>query len=296
MAVTIKSEREAEWAMSFADLHTHTTASDGTRPPRDNVRLAKEAGLAAMAVTDHDTVNGVAEALAEGERLGVTVVPGVEISTVCGGQDIHVLGYWIDPGDERFLARLSELRAVRERRNEMMVERLNALGVHIAMQDVIDSLASVKRQDDTIGRPHIADALVRKGYAADMQDAFDRYLAKGAAAYVNPPRIDPATAIQWIREAGGAPVLAHPGLYSMDEIVAELAAAGLAGLEAYHSDHTPEQEAAYVRLASSLGLAITAGSDYHGERNGVVFHAPIGARKIDAAVIHELYRRRGRLA
>jgi 3',5'-nucleoside bisphosphate phosphatase len=276
-----------------ADLHTHTTASDGTGTPEENVRLAAEAGLKAVAITDHDTVGGIEEALEAGQRYGVQVVPGVEISTVRHGKDIHVLGYWLRHQDPQLLQRLAELREVRDRRNDMILQRLAELGISVTMQDVLDSLKTVKKQDETIGRPHIAEALVRKGYVRDMQEAFDRYLASGAAAYVNPPRIDPATGIAWILEAGGVPVLAHPGLYGQDELIGELAAVGLVGVEAFHSDHSPEQERHYEQLAARHGLLVTAGSDYHGSRNGVVFHAPIGARTVDVRVVQQLYERRG---
>ncbi|MCZ8520216.1 MULTISPECIES: PHP domain-containing protein [Paenibacillus] len=279
--------------MSYADLHTHTIASDGTRPPADNVRLALEAGLSAVAITDHDTVGGLEEAVAAGRTYGIVVVPGVEISTVSAGEDIHVLGYWIDYTDARFLERLESLREVRGRRNEMIIGRLRELGLEITMDDVLESLRTLKRDGDTVGRPHIADALVRKGYVASMAEAFDRYLAKGAAAYANPPRISPQEAVRWILEAGGAPVLAHPGLYSQDGLIAELAAEGLVGLEVYHSDHTPHQEAHYAELARTHRLLATAGSDYHGERGGVVFHAPIGARRIPAEVVDALFNSRG---
>ncbi|MCS7459443.1 PHP domain-containing protein [Paenibacillus doosanensis] len=280
--------------MKYADLHTHTLASDGTQAPSDNVRLAAEAGLAAIAITDHDTVAGVAEALEAGLRYGVEVVPGVEVSTMSKGRDIHVLGYYVNPEDERFLRRLAEIRDVRDRRNVMMLQRLNELGLDISMEDVVASLQVSKKDGETIGRPHIADALVRKGYVADMKEAFDRYLGADGAAYVNPPRIGPAVAVQWILESGGVPVLAHPGLYDQDELIEELAGQGLAGLEAYHSDHTPQQEEHYRQIAERLNLIVTAGSDFHGERGGVVFHAPVGARKIDVSVLERLESARRR--
>ncbi|WP_159887083.1 PHP domain-containing protein [Paenibacillus puerhi] len=279
--------------MPYADLHTHTIASDGTGTPSDNVRLAAAAGLEAIAITDHDTVGGLKEALEAGERYGITVVPGIEISTIHEGLDIHVLGYWVDWQDSLFLERLEQLRSVRDRRNEMIVDRLRSLGMDITMADVVASASLLKRDGDTIGRPHIADALVRKGYVGSMAEAFDRFLGRGAAAYANPPRISPFEAIRWIREAGGSPVLAHPGLYGCDELIPLLAAQGLAGLEAYHSDHTPEQEAAYAAMAAEHGFLITAGSDYHGERGGVVFHAPIGTRRVESAIIDQLYEQRG---
>lgn len=279
--------------MPYADLHTHTLASDGTRSPADNVRLAAEAGLAAVAVTDHDTVGGLAEAAEAGLKYGIAVVPGVEISTVHDGQDIHVLGYWIDEKDPLFLSRLADLRQVRDRRNQMIVARLQELGITITMEDVLRSVQASKKEGDTVGRPHIADALVRLGAVDSMADAFNRYLAKGAAAYMNPPRITPFDAVRWVLEAGGAPVLAHPGLYGQDELIPQLTDIGLVGLEAYHADHTPEQEAHYAALAAKLGLLITAGSDYHGERGGVVFHAPIGARRVETDVVDRLFERRG---
>lgn len=272
----------------YADLHTHTRASDGTGTPADNVRIAREAGLAAVAITDHDTVAGLEEAMAEGRRLGMAVVPGVEISTVADGKDIHVLGYFMAVDDELFLERLKELRSIRDKRNMMMIERLNELGMEITMAEVTSRFHVSGRTDDTVGRPHIADVLIAKGYASSLRDAFDRYLGEGGAAYVNPPRIRPETAIQWIHEAGGAAVLAHPGLYKQDDLVAEMAGDGLDGIEADHSDHSPEEVEHYRRMAEQAGLLVTAGSDYHGERNGTVFHGPLGSRRIGMEVVRAL--------
>lgn len=279
---------------SFADLHTHTTASDGTQPPADNVKLAAEAGLAAVAITDHDTVSGVAEAVAAGKRYGVQVVPGVEVSTAHGGQDIHVLGYGLNIEDETLLARLKELRETRDRRNDLILAKLSELGMPLTMEEVKAETATLKRKDDTIGRPHIAAAMQRRGYVETVQEAFDRYLAKGGAAYANVPRIAPETAIAWIREAGGAPVLAHPGLYGDDELVERLAGLGLAGIEAYHADHDPDEERKYSAFAERFGLLVTAGSDFHGYRDGVPFHALLGSKRVQAAVIPQLMQRRGR--
>jgi len=272
----------------YADLHTHTKASDGMESPAANVRLAAAAGLAAVAVTDHDTVAGVEEALAEGKRLGIEVVPGVEISTLSGGQDIHVLGYFIRTDDPVFLERLERLRKTRDLRNELMLEKLRSLGVKITIEEVLETRMREHRPDETVGRPHIADVLMKKGYAASLEDAFAKYLGKQGAAYVNPPRISPEEAIQWIHEAGGAAVLAHPGLYKDDPLVETLISSGLDGIEAYHSDHSPEEGEKYRALAERHGLIVTAGSDFHGERNGKVFHAPLGSRKVDVKVIDQL--------
>ncbi|MGG1514752.1 PHP domain-containing protein [Paenibacillus oryzisoli] len=263
------------------DLHTHTIASDGLQSPAANVRMAKEAGLSVLAITDHDTVSGVLEALAAGKELGVTVIPGVEISTVAEGQDIHVLGYNVDITDAAFLERLASLRDTRDVRNQMIIAKLQELGMAITMAEVEQEVAHIKRKGDTVGRPHIAAVLLKKGYVGTMTEAFDRYLATGAAAYANPPRIAPETAITWIHEAGGQAVLAHPGIYGNDTLVEAIMGQGLDGIEAYHSDHTPEQEAKYAALAEGAGLLVTAGSDFHGVRDGEAFHAAIGARRID---------------
>lgn len=271
------------------DLHTHTRASDGMNTPEENVRLARERGLAALAITDHDTVAGVEEALQAGERFGITVVPGVEISTMAGGQDIHVLGYYVDYRNEVLLTRLSKLRETRERRNELIIANLQKLGIDITMEEVIRGLGRPLRPDESIGRPHIADALVRKGHAETMRDAFDRYLAKGAAAYASQPRISPEEACKWIREAGGAPVLAHPGLYEDDQLVRSIIEqAKPVGIEVYHSDHGAEEEARYMAMAEEFGLIVTAGSDYHGVRQGQVFHGDIGNHRISIDVLEHL--------
>ncbi|WP_237163251.1 PHP domain-containing protein [Paenibacillus sp. BIHB 4019] len=278
--------------MRQADLHTHTTASDGTGSPSYNVQLAKAAGLAAIAITDHDTMAGVEEALAEGERLGITVVPGVELSTVADGQDIHVLGYYANWRDPLWQQRLTGLRSVRDKRNELIVAKLVELGIDITLEEV--TAVALEHSGDaaggkTVGRPHIAELLIRKGAVSTMREAFDRYLASGSAAYVNPPRVNPYEAITWIKEAGGVSVLAHPGLYSNDELVEELIrSGGVQGIEVYHSDHGPQEEARYLQLAEQYGLIVTGGSDYHGEREGKVFHGAIGSRTVDAGVLEQL--------
>ncbi|MDO7905260.1 PHP domain-containing protein [Paenibacillus sp. JX-17] len=271
------------------DLHTHTTASDGMQPPADNVRLAKERGLAAVAITDHDTVAGIGEALQTGKEQGITVVPGVEISTRAGGKDIHVLGYYIDHQDTGLLRRLEELRRTREQRNDRIIAKLQQLGVEVTLQEVIDNLGRPLKPDESVGRPHIADLLVRKGYAEDMRDAFNRYLAEGAAAFISLPRIGPADAFAWITEAGGVSVLAHPGLYGNDELVHSILREGRpAGIEVYHSDHDEAAEQRYLEMAHQYGLLVTGGSDYHGARGGVVFHGELGSRTVEYEVLERL--------
>lgn len=263
------------------DLHTHTRASDGMNSPAENVRLAKEKGLTGLAITDHDTVAGLQEAIEEGEKQGIIVIPGVEISTRAGGKDIHVLGYFLNFKNSVLLERLEGLRATRDARNELIIRKLQDLGIEITLDEVLAGLDRTLRDDESLGRPHIADALVRKGYAADLRDAFDRYLGEGKPGYASLPRIAPEEAIDWIRDAGGVPVLAHPGLYGDDDLVSTILERGRpAGVEVYHSDHGPEDVERYLLLAERYGLIPTGGSDYHGVRQGVVFHGDLGSRHV----------------
>ena len=270
-------------AQGRADLHTHTTASDGTGSPAGNVRLAREAGLAAVAITDHDTTAGIEEALAEGARLGVRVVPGVELSAMQDGLEIHVLGYYPDWRDERWQERLRMQREARSRRNAMMLERLAELGMPVDWEEV-ERAAAGRPAGGSIGRPHIAAAMVARGYVRSVAEAFERYLGSGGAAYVRVPRPTPREAVAWIHEAGGAAVIAHPGLYGRDDLVEALLEAGADGIEAYHSDHGPDDEARYAAMAARFGVIATGGSDYHGERGGETFHGPLGGRTVDAGV------------
>ncbi|WP_145045458.1 PHP domain-containing protein [Paenibacillus xylanexedens] len=271
------------------DLHTHSQASDGMQSPTANVELAKHKGLAAVALTDHDTVAGVAEALRAGEKLGIEVVAGVEISTRAGGRDIHVLGYYVNIEDKTFLERLRNLREAREERNHRIIAKLQELGLAISWQEVIEGLGRPLEPDESIGRPHMADVLVNKGYATDMRDAFDRYLAEGKPGFVSVPRVAPEEACRWIREAGGAAVIAHPGLYGNDELVREIIQNSKPdGIEVFHADHDLAEERKYADLALEFGLIQTGGSDYHGVRQGVIFHGDLGSKSVAVDVLQSL--------
>lgn len=271
------------------DLHTHTQASDGMQPPAENVRIAHAKGLAAVAITDHDTVSGVAEALEAGIKYGITVVPGVEISSRAEGKEIHVLGYYVDTEQELFLSRLAEQRDTRAARNELIIGKLRGLGIDITLDKVVAGIGRKLKPDESIGRPHIADELVRLGAAADMRDAFDKYLATGAAAYVSPPRISPGLACEWIIEAGGSPVLAHPGIYGDDALVRTLLEqCDFRGIEVWHSDHGPLEEERYLAMAGEFGLLATGGSDFHGARQGVIFHGDLGSVTVPVTVLEGL--------
>jgi predicted metal-dependent phosphoesterase TrpH len=251
--------------MPKVDLHTHSTASDGSFSPTEVVRLAREAGLAAFALTDHDTIDGVAEAMAAGEKLGVQVIPGVEISARYPGGTLHILGLGINYQDGHLDQRLEVLKQARSDRNPQIIAKLNALGLKVSMEQV-ERLSG----GGQVGRPHIAQALLESGYVRDLDDAFNRFLGNRGPAYVSKFRFPPAEAIAMIREARGAPVLAHPFTLDLRAPLAlklflqELHGLGLAGVEAYYPEHSPEQEALYLELARDLGLLVTGGSDFHG--------------------------------
>lgn len=250
---------------AYIDLHTHSTASDGSFRPAEVVRLAQAAGLTAMALTDHDTTEGLAEALAAGAELEVEVIPGVEISTRHAGNTMHILGYFLDFHSGRLEERLGVLQQARKDRNPKIVAKLNALGIPITMEQV----ARVSGGGQ-VGRPHVARVLMELGYVKSIQQAFEIYLKNGGKAYVQKFRFPLREALDMIRQARGVPVLAHPftlelGAAALRDLVAELRANGLAGIEVFYSDHTPEQEALYLRLARELDLLVTGGSDFHGD-------------------------------
>lgn len=271
--------------ITHADLHTHTKASDGTCDPAENVRLAKEAGLAAVAITDHDTVAGVPAARKVAEEFGIEVIPGIEVSSVGRGQDIHVLGYFVPYEDEAFQERLVSLRETRHERNQLLIARLQELGIPITLENVYRRKQGT---DKNMGRPHIAEELIELGVVASIDEAFAKYLGKEGAAYVNPPRITPQQAISLIKDAGGAAVLAHPGLYDADDLVEELIAFGLDGIEVNHPDNDPDQRARYTSWANEHGLVITGGSDFHGWRGEEPFHAMLGTHTAPMEAVEKL--------
>lgn len=247
------------------DLHAHTTASDGSDTPTELVRRAKEAGLAAVAVTDHDTVGGVEEALSAGQELGMDVVPGIEISVDYAHGEFHLLGYYIDPTNQDFLGRITYLQENRFNRNGVMLRKMQEIGFEITMEDI-----EAESGGGQIGRPHMARALLKKGYVQTVQEAFDQYLADGKPLHVPKVKLAPKEAIDLVHQGGGVAVLAHPKYmeYPTEEELAEelqrLKDAGLDGLECYYSQHTEQETASYLRLAERFGFLVTGGSDFHG--------------------------------
>lgn len=226
--------------------------------------FAKQAGLTALAITDHDIVDGIPEATAIGKELGIEVVPGVEISSRLGESELHILGYFMQWTDPQLAQRLKTLRDSRHLRNPKIVQRLNELGIPITYEEV-RALAGT----ESVGRPHIARLLMEKKFVTSAKEAFDRYLANGRPAFVDRELPEPAEAVRWIREAGGVPVLAHPtwvrtSAEGLRVLVRELKAAGLGGIEVHYSTHTPSQTTEYLDLATQCDLLVTGGSDFHG--------------------------------
>jgi predicted metal-dependent phosphoesterase TrpH len=245
------------------DLHAHTSCSDGRLTPEELVDLAKKAGLAALAITDHDTVDGIAPAIRYAD--GLEVVSGVELSASEGQSDIHVLGYFLDPQHAALLDHLRAFRAYRYERAQRMVEKLNWIGITLTLDDV---LACTSGETASIGRPHVAQALVARKQVASMDEAFRVYLGSHAPAYVPKSRLTVPEAVRIIREAGGVAVLAHPGSLNRDELIPGFVKAGLEGLEVIHPDHNEAARRYYRQLAEKYGLATTGGTDYHGNREG----------------------------
>jgi predicted metal-dependent phosphoesterase TrpH len=243
------------------DLHLHSNASDGTLPPSELVARAAAAGLAVISLTDHDTTAGIREARAAAVARGVAVVSGIEITAVEQGRDIHVLGYFIDDRSRELAAFLEAQRADRVRRVREMAERLEGLGCPIDVEPMIDAV----RSGHSIGRPALADALVAAGHAAGRDDAFARLIGEGRPAFVARRGLSVRDVAGIIHAAGGIASLAHPGLSRIDELIPGLAAGALDALEVRHSDHPPDVELRYRSLAERLGLAVSGGSDFHGD-------------------------------
>lgn len=247
------------------DLHSHTTASDGSLSPEELVQLAKQQGVVALAVTDHDSVASLPRAQAEGERLGIEIIPSIEISCLYEDVELHILGYFINAEDPRLEATLRQYLTSRDDRNPKIIERLRELGCDLTYEEVKTFAGSA-----TIGRPHIAQVLLRKGYVNSVSDAFDRYLTDGGPAYV--PRVlpTPKEAIGLIRQIGGIPVLAHP-VYTariqkpFDHVCAMLKGFGLMGIETIYSSHTQQQTDRFRSIAREHQLLVTGGSDFHGD-------------------------------
>ena len=255
--------------MNEVDLHCHTTASDGTMDPADLVRRAARLALRVIAITDHDSADGVPAALAAGQNLGVEVIPGVEINTDVPGSEVHVLGYYVDYQDVSFSAELARLRAGRLERAQGMVEKLAGLGAPISLERVLQL-----SRGGSVGRPHLAQALIEAGHVNSFGEAFDRFIGRNGPAYVERTKFSPQEACQLIRRAGGVPVLAHPLVFNafgtakvtlpLETLLPEMLGAGLLGLEVYYPTYNARTTESLMGVARRYGLLITGGTDFHG--------------------------------
>ncbi|MFC1939841.1 PHP domain-containing protein [Chloroflexota bacterium] len=247
--------------MSQADLHIHSNASDGLLSPAEVVRKAAQLGLTFIALTDHDSVNGIAPALEAAKTFPqLTVIPGVEVSTDIPKGEVHVLGYYLDYTSPELLTTLEGMRNSRRKRAQGMVAKLRDLGVRIEWQRVQEIAGS-----SSIGRPHIAQAMLEKGHIASIKEAFTKYISRDGPAYVEREKLIPVEAVELILQAKGLPVLAHP--FTIDDpekVIVELKAVGLVGIEAYYNSYTSEEVNKLVTLARRHGLIASGGSDYHG--------------------------------
>jgi 3',5'-nucleoside bisphosphate phosphatase len=271
----------------FIDLHSHSLASDGQHPAEEVAARAAAAGVAVWALTDHDSIAALPAARAAAEARGIRFVPGIELSVHLDRREVHVLGHFVDPQSDA-LRHFEDLLAEKRRvRMGEMIQKLAAAGVALRPEE-IEKFSGGK----TLGRPHVARAMVERGVVSSVKEAFDRYLGEGRPAYVGRYRLDAAEAIALVRGAGGAASLAHPGVNRIERGDLErLAAWGLAGVEAYHPDHVPSQREKYLRIAADLDLVPTAGSDFHGE--AIAPDRKLGMVSMSEAELSWLEARRG---
>lgn len=249
--------------MKHADLHLHTHFSDGTWSPEELAGHAAEHGLDAVSLTDHDSVEGCPRMSAACGSRGIEFIPGAELTAEVDGQEVHVLGYWLDTASQPLLSELQRFQGVRQRRVKEMVARLNASGVGLS-EELVRSIANCEAP----GRLHVARALVQQGYARDHDHAFERFLRRGRPGFVPKARMTAAEAVSLIHRAGGVAVLAHPGLYRNESLIPRLKEAGADGLECWHTRHSEEDGARFAQKAAELDLVATGGSDCHGMAKG----------------------------
>lgn len=272
----------------YIDLHTHTVASDGSMTPGELVMHAASNGLSAIAITDHDTIDGISQALEQGRISGIEVIPGLEIS-VDFEPEMHILGYFSDKNYSNIKETLNMLREKREERNPKIVNKLRELGFDINIGEVrAEALGKI------VGRPHIAKVMVNKGYSASIKEVFEKYLSSGRPAYFKKNKLTPVDGIKEIKKAGGIPVLAHPLLLQrdyqkLDKIMETLVVDGLMGIEAIYAENSKEDTKNHIRLAKKYKLIITGGSDFHGNlRSGVSIGKGYGNLRVPYKYLEKL--------
>lgn len=255
----------------LVDLHVHSNESDGSYSPADIITFAANAGMSAVALTDHDTISGLAAASCRANDFPqMAFIPGVEISAEYSPGLMHILGLGINPDDEGLAEVTAGLRDARANRNPQIIQKLRDMGIDISLDEVLEASCKAAGPDSVLGRPHIAMVLVKKGFVKDLSDAFEKFIGTHAPAYVPKDHLSPSQAIAAINNAGGTAVLAHPvqlectNELQLETLVRKLIHAGLGGMECYHSSHNDIQTRTYLKIAKKLGLIITGGSDYHG--------------------------------
>lgn len=280
----------------IVDLHTHSTASDGSETPAAVVALAQAAGLGAVALTDHDTLEGIDEAREAAGHIDIELIPGIELSLKYDRDGMHLLVLWLEPGKGPLQDRLRGLQAGRGVRNEQIVDRLRGAGIDISIEEVLEEAGP-----GSVGRPHIAAVMMAKGYVPDIRTAFDEWLGSGKPGYVGRERLEPEEALALARESGAVPVLAHPhtlGLTTasaMADLLTRLGRAGLVGLEAFYSSYRRHEREGYADLARRFGLVPSGGSDFHGRyKPGLEIGSGYGDLVVDGSVLEELRERAGR--
>ncbi|HKP51097.1 MAG TPA: PHP domain-containing protein [Chloroflexia bacterium] len=271
---------------SKIDLHTHTTASDGALTPTALLHRAAQVGISTLAITDHDTVAALTEARPVAEALGIRLITGVEFGTNWADAEIHMLGYFFDPDHPQMQRTLADLREGRLERGRHMVEKLNALGLSDVTWERVEQIAA----GGSVGRPHVAEALIERGYASTIDEAFSKYLGRGKPAYVERTQITPAECISLVHSAGGVISFAHPTwVTDLETLLPSLVEAGLDGIETYYGLYKPETVAWLEKLARRYNLVPTGGTDFHG-RDGLL-HADLGSRSVPPECLAELERR-----
>jgi predicted metal-dependent phosphoesterase TrpH len=265
-------------ARRYVDLHIHTIHSDGTSSVKEVIETASRKGLAAIAITDHDCIDAYPHAVDLGSQVGVEVIPGLELSSEVEGTDLHILGYFIDTANPILNRRLTEMKDARYVRARKIVENLNAQGIDLRFETVL-AVAGV----GAIGRPHIAAAMLKEELVYSFREAFEKYLGYGLPAYVGKFRMQPKEIFDLVKQAGGVPVLAHPGVTKVDGRIEEFIRDGILGIEAYHTEHSAASRQNYIKIARRNGLAVTGGSDFHNSTHNKseigVPRVPYGALK-----------------
>ena len=270
----------------YVDLHIHTTFSDGTSTVDEVLEEASVKHLKAISITDHDCTDAYPSAIELGNKLGIEVIPGVELSSEIEGNDIHILGYYIDPDNSSFSNKLKEMKDARYIRAQKMVKNLNKQGIDLRFDTVL-SIAGI----GAIGRPHIAAAMMKEELVYSFREAFDKYIGYGLPAYVEKLNMHPKEVFDLIKNAGGIPVLAHPGVTQVDERIPEFIKDGLMGIEAYHTEHPSSIERYYLKIAKKNHLAFTGGSDFHNHNHN---KSEIGFPHIPYIIVESLKEHLGK--